>query len=702
MITYMHAIEGKKGTFLRENPLQKLPLGDILPSEGWLHEQLKLMSEGITGRLPEYGPFFRPERDGFLHPETHAGWEEVPLWLRGFYPLAVLTKNQEHLVLAQKYIEAILNSRDADGWFGPAHLKCFAETESGAPIPDLFPNMLLTDTLLLYYSASKDERVLSLFGAYIRFCLSLDDAQFLPPTEGYLRWQKIRAGDMLEQLYEYYRLTEDSDALTLAHRVYRNIAKSLSGFCATHAVDFAQRFAAHGIYYTQTSEPSYFRKTEYEYEKYKSVYGEMPRGLFAADEQIRIGATDPREGFEPCGMVELAKNFYILGRISGDSKYADRTEDIMLNHFPASFTEDYRQIHYITSANRPILSNTTDAMTYNGSESHDRSYEIFTPNNRCCGHNTGMGWPYYTVNLWQKTLDGGLAAFLYAPSVVNTEIDGQKIALRTETDYPFKETVRVTVLSDGSFPLYFRLPAWCTSCALTVNGEILWDKPQKGGWLRLERAFKTGDVISIAFGMEIALTHWASNGSVSVERGPFTYSVRIAEEYRVLKDAYAYNHPEPHLWENYEVLPRSPWNYGLMIENENPASCISLSECKEELAKQPFSYQNAPVVLKARAKRIPAWNLECDTPAELEMSPVFSDEPCEEIELIPLGCARLRMSCLPIVTENPHATHWKRTPAFTPFEERAPAFPVHYDLTARKDELGGPWDPEKQKKGESF
>lgn len=695
MVTYIDALSGKSGEGLRENPLCMLPLGDIRPTEGWLKEQLSLISDGITGRLPEYGPYFRPENDGFLHPDTHAGWEEVPLWLRGFYPMAVLTGNEKQLALAMRYIEAILASVDGDGWFGPSHLKKSEETKDGLPIPDLFPNMLLTDTLLLYYSASKDERVLSLLRGYVRFCLSLGDAQFLPHREGRLRWQKIRAGDMLEQLYEYYRVTHDGEALTLARRVYYAIAESRSGFCATHAVDFAQRFAAHGVYYTQSSEMSHLRRTEYEYDKYRAVYGEMPRGIFAADEQIRIGAIDPREGFEPCGIVELAKNFYILGRVSGETVYADRAEDIMLNHFPASFTEDYRQIHYITSSNRPILSNATDAMTYNGSESHDRSYEIFTPNNRCCGHNTGMGWPFYTMNLWQSTRDGGLAALLYAPAEVRTAVNGREIALRTETNYPFSGDVTVSLLSSGDFPLYFRLPAWCTACAVRLNGEKIYGEEKHGGWLRIERAWQEGDTLALSFGMEITLTRWRSNGSVSVDRGPLTYSVRIGEEYRTLTDALAYNHPEPHLWENYEVLPKTPWNYGLLIENEDPASCIRLAECKEKLAKQPFSNQNAPIVLKARAKRIPAWGLECDTPAELQMGPVFSEEATEEIELIPLGCARLRMSCLPVVTEDKSATHWKPTPAFIPFEERAPFFPVHYELTEKNS---GPWDPEKQQK----
>ena len=129
--------------------LQLLPLGNVQCREGWLANQLQLMTGGITGRLPEYGPFFRSEKDGFLNPDVKDGWEEVPYWLRGAYPLAVLTGDARLLALTEKYIQAILSSQDADGWFGPAHLKDYGKTEDGDPIPDLYPNMLLTDTLLL-------------------------------------------------------------------------------------------------------------------------------------------------------------------------------------------------------------------------------------------------------------------------------------------------------------------------------------------------------------------------------------------------------------------------------------------------------------------------------------------------------------------------------------------------------------------------
>jgi hypothetical protein len=59
--------------------------------------------------------------------------------------------------------------------------------------------------------------------------------------------------------------------------------------------------------------------------------------------------------------------------------------------------------------------------------------------------------------------------------------------------------------------------------------------------------------------------------------------------------------------------------------------------------------ENAPVILKASAKRIPSWEAEGKMVGKVPSSPVNSDLPIEEINLIPMGCARLRISVFPIV-----------------------------------------------------
>ena len=661
--------------------MYKLPLGDVTHPDGWIRTQMDLMCEGITGKLPEYGPFFKPDRNGYLYPETANGWEEIPYWLRGFYPMAVLSENEEHLATAQRYFEVLFASRQEDGWFGPAYLKEY-DVVDGLVLSDLFPAMMLLDAMILYYEKTGDRRVLDTMEGFFGFCRNIPEQAFLPARTDRLRWQKVRGGDMLTPLYWYYRQTKEAWVLELAERFYSKIWASSMEYIAHHAVDFGQRVGYDAVYSQQSHDAKDFARSEEAYLKFQETWGQTPRGIFCADEQIRAGAVDPRQGYEPCGIVELTKNFYEMGRISGDTLYADRTEDVMLNHFAPSFSPDYQQMHYLTSANLPILSDWREEPSCNGSWIRGKSHEIYTPNNRCCGHNTGMGWPWYAMNMWQRSADGGLVAWLYGDCEVDTVINGERIALKTKTDYPFDTEIKVQIKAwpkNRVLPLYFRIPAWNEEAVLLCNGKELARSEETSGFLCASAELLAGDELVIRFAASVKLTKWKNNGSVSVDLGPLTYSVRIPECWRVIRDAGIYNHPTPHLFENYEVLPKSHWNYGLCLDGDDVASCVEIKSVRLPLAKQPWTEQNAPIVLRARARRIPEWGLEDDMAGELQMSPAYTDFEEEEIEMIPLGCARLRISCLPVATTDAEVgVQWKRTMLHVDLSLRPKRYPDPY------------------------
>jgi hypothetical protein len=130
---------------------------------------------------------------------------------------------------------------------------------------------------------------------------------------------------------------------------------------------------------------------------------------------------------------------------------------------------------------------------------------------------------------------------------------------------------------------------------------------------------------------------------VAVDYGPLSFSLRIQERW----ERYGDRNPN---WPEWEVFPESPWNFGLVLDARNPAKSFRLERKPGPLPPQPFTPGTAPILLKARARRIPEWRMdELNMVGPLPQSPVATAEPLEEVTLIPMGAARLRIASFPTI-----------------------------------------------------
>src|SRR5678816_3537130 len=94
------------------------------------------------------------------------------------------------------------------------------------------------------------------------------------------------------------------------------------------------------------------------------------------------------------------------------------------------------------------------------------------------------------------TPDDGLAAQLYGESTVRARVgDGVDVRLVSDTRYPFEEQVRITVDTPRpvAFPLYLRIPRWCRSAALRINGQRVATTTRPAEYLRIARRWRAND-----------------------------------------------------------------------------------------------------------------------------------------------------------------------------------------------------------------
>ncbi|MBC8104272.1 MAG: glycoside hydrolase family 127 protein [Cytophagales bacterium] len=632
---------------LQPTLFQKLPIGSIVPL-GWLRHQLELDAQGLSGRLPEVSRFLKFEDTGWVHPEK-SGWEEVSYWLRGYGNLGYALGDKKILAETRRWIEAVMATQEADGYFGPRQLK---PVPGGKNFPDPWGHMPMLDALHSYYDYSGDKRVLDCLTRYFRWL----DTQ---PTDYYRTgWGSYRWADTINVLQWIYNKSGEPWLLNLSRKIHENSPSYTDSerLPSKHNVNLAQGIREPAEYWLQTKDPSLLQATEANYQKIMGEYGQFPGGGFAGDENYRPGFTDPRQGFETCGIVEYMHTFEMMTRISGSPVWADRCEELAFNLLPAALTPDHRGIHYITCTNSPGLIN----KGINGQFDNRftmLAYRDGAHDYRCCPHNYGMGWPYYSEELWLGTADNGLAASLYAASEVTAKVgDGTKVTWKQETEYPFSDTILLTVTTAKSvrFPLYLRVPRWCQRPEIQINGARVAPASKAGplSFVVLDRVWKSGDVVTLRLPMTTSVKTWEkSQNSVSVGYGPLAFSLRIPEKWQTVGGTADF--PEQ------EVLPGGPWNYGLALEEKDPTRSLRVVRKPGALAANPFTPATVPIEIRTTARRIPGWQTDFEgiiTP--LQPSPARTAEPVETVVLIPMGAARLRIASFPTVSTGGEATVW--------------------------------------------
>ncbi|WP_256761859.1 glycoside hydrolase family 127 protein [Cohnella sp. WQ 127256] len=132
----------------------------------------------------------------------------------------------------------------------------------------------------------------------------------------------------------------------------------------------------------------------------------------------------------------------------------------------------------------------------------------------------------------------------YIGSGTNIEVAGRSVHLSQQTNFPWDETIELTVTPDrpGQFAVAVRVPGWCEDATVHVNGQdVQVEANLHNGYVTINREWKTGDVVQIVLPMPVKRIYANPNvrvnaGKVALQRGPVVYCLEQVDNGAILPD----------------------------------------------------------------------------------------------------------------------------------------------------------------------
>ena len=591
-----------------------------LKPTGWLENQLRIQANGLSGNLDKIWPDIR---DSSWIGGTCEGWERVPYWLDGFIPLAYQLEDDDLIARAKKYIDAILDRQQEDGWIAP----CPKEKRHEY---DVWAVFLICKVLVLYADCDNDERIeeavykaLKNLDSHMQGCVIFN-------------WASARWFECLVPLMWIYERKPEDWMLDLVQKLnvqgidyeklfadWRYAERRECWSFLNHVVNIAMMIKSSALFSRFTGEdPNAFAKKSMEI--LLRDHG-MACEHFSGDECL--SGRSPIHGSECCSVTEAMYSYEWLMSITGDAYWADRLEKAAFNALPATISPDMWTHQYDQMSNQMQCVRFPDGkqpFDTNSEESHLFGLE---PNYGCCTANFNQGWPKFAMSTFMKAEDG-IAVTAIAPSKLT---DGN-ITAEIVTNYPFEDGYSVSIKAEMpcEIALYLRIPEDAVNAK--INSENA-----KSGYNRILVKIENEVTVNVTFDFETKLCE-RDNDMYCVRRGNLTFSLPIGERWEkkeFVRDGVERKFP----YCDYEIYPTTAWNYAFADD--------SFKVTFDKVGDIPFSSGGAP--MKIKAKFVPIeWNIVDGICSEVPSSRVPTGEVIE-LEMIPYGCTNLRMTEMPLV-----------------------------------------------------
>lgn len=636
-----------------------LEIGEIKP-EGWIRDWAVTAVNGITGHLDEYQPVYQHGWRGYgfkargTNPEDGTRWpiEQCSYWLDGAIKLAYML-NDEALIrkVSQRLdivIDGVMNGGETFIYWKP-------KTITNDPFNN-WGHGIMGRALMDYYQATHNPRILTAINkVYSDFRIIMPN--FSATNLDGMMWL-MRGATNVDAMTEAYLESGDKTILKSLKdyanneeiKKYESILSSVKGRDDTysrslHGVTLYEGLRVPAILNLWRDDASGYNVAEHLHD-WAMEYNELPYGMPSCEEWMSgVGGL---HSVETCVVPASMWTYNWMMRISGDTKWADLIESVFFNAGPAPVSRDFKTMSYYQQPNR--FSETLPSDPPVPGEGSNK----FTPYGHevlCCVGSSNWIIPNYVGNMWQATMDGGLALLLYGPCSVNTVIGSTKVGIRCETNYPFSEevNVRLSLSKSKKMPLYFNVPSWCKGMQIKVDGKEQ-NMTIVNGMICLQRKWKDGDVISISLPMTLTVKEGREvpyprdkyfTAEKHVKRNPLIADSIGGMPYEYIKHGpLLYALPLKDISEN-EVMKGQKYNYALNVADLDKDIKVSRHAMP---TVWKWDMQHSPVTMTVRAREFD-WHPTQAFPMPKEK--VTGDKDAQ-IELIPYCLTKFRVSMFPV------------------------------------------------------
>jgi len=537
---YKQILTSKNQTsnFIGKPAFLQLRFADIKP-KGWILNQMERdLNSGFAGHLDELcneasSDIFASGRNYPGKPNSgnvaNVAWwngETEGNWRCGQIMLACLTKNKAAMIKVKRYINHILMTQDADGYIG-----IFSPELRYKGNGELWTQTCLFRGMLAYADATNDEEVNKAVKRAVDRTI-----------EGYNACEHIefdQHDDMYTDILEIlYNKTGDKKYLDFGLRLYKEYPGLMKFFEQPEVGGNFQNclYKGHGASVTEAMRMPFWFWTATGNSDYLKLGKEvvsamdhwvMPSGALVSQEYVDSKPQPWNVGYEYCTIFERENTLLNAGQKTGDATYFQAAEQLFFNAAQGSREPDGSAILYCSFENRLSIHDEIDRR------------QRFSPTHQqvavCCNPNATRAAPYFIANTWMKPTgyEPAIAAMLYIPCEVNTEIKGTLVKINECTNYPYSGEViiKINPTKEIAFCLWLRNPEWSKETKIYCEGAEI--EKVEGFW-KVRKTWEAGDVVTIRFDQSVNEVH-AVNDEVALQYGPLLYVLPIKSEIKTIK-----------------------------------------------------------------------------------------------------------------------------------------------------------------------